>query len=86
MLPGGIFLNHKECAAFFELWAYTEITVADIAFGGGEQEDIWSHGVVLNVGDDLSQFFYIRRLQVNNVKGEQIILNAPQIDPQIVCW
>jgi hypothetical protein len=84
VLPRGIFLDHEERAALVKLRANPQVTVADVPLARGEQEDVAAHGVVLHVGDHLGELLDVGRLQVDDVEGEQVVLDAPQVDAQVV--
>jgi hypothetical protein len=84
VLPRGIFLDHEERAALVKLRANPQVTVADVPLARGEQEDVAADGVVLHVGDHLGELLDVGRLQVDDVEGEQVVLDAPQVDAQVI--
>jgi hypothetical protein len=84
MLARGVLFDHVFRGALVELRVNSEIAQADIALGAREEEHIRPPGVVLNVSDYLGQLLDVRRLQVNQVESEDVVLQGPEVDSEII--
>ena len=69
MLSGGVFLELDLRGVLVELGRDSEVTKADVALTGGEEEDVTALGVVLHMSDDLGKLFNVNRLQVHDLVG-----------------
>lgn len=84
MLARRVLLNHVFCGALVELGVYPEVAKADIALGTREEEYVRPPGVVLDMGNYLGQLLNVWRLQVNQVESENVVLQRPEVDSQII--
>ena len=84
MLARRVLLNHVFCGALVELGVYPEVAKADIALGAREEEYIRPPGMVLDMGNYLGQLLNVWRLQVNQVESENVVLQRPEVDSQII--
>jgi len=84
MSAGGVLFNHEFQRALVELRVDPKVAHTDVALRAREQEHITPTGMVLHVGNNLSQLLDIRRLQVNQVEGKHVVFQAPEVHPKII--
>ena len=68
----------------FELGWDTVVAESDVSSAWREEEDIASFWMELYVGNDLSELFDVRWLQINQLVGQFVVLQAPEVDTQVV--
>ena len=84
MLPRGVFFDHVLRGALVELRIHPQVAEADVAFGAREQEHIRPPRVVLDVGDHFGELLDVGRLQVDQVEGEDVVLQRPEIHSEVI--